>query len=220
YHFHTRYEGNEYDPYIYSGLYYALTKLDNRNYNAIRVAGPPRNRINSITLNESGTGYYAAGADGRIFVGDYINLTNTPTRYNNPFPNKVIAVSNDQRYLVNGTDSAFVQVFDLNNTTGALRTIRGFNGATNDLEFLPDGTLLVASGDYKRQQYAISKVNIQSGEGAVFASFASEVKTISVNAQGSRLVCGTWDGKVILVNLGDGSQRTLVQEPNARILTV
>lgn len=221
YHFHTRYEGNDYDPYIYSGLYYALTKLDNRNYNAIRVAGPPRNRINSITLNESGTGYFAAGADGRIFAGDYINLTNTPTRHNNPFPNKVIAVSRDQRYLVNGTDSAFVQIFDLTgNSAGASRTIRGFKGATNDLEFLPDGTLLVASGDFTRQQYAISKINIQNGEQTVLASFPSEVKTISVNPEGNQLVGGTWDGKVILLNLRDGSRQTLVQEANTRILTV
>lgn len=222
YHFHKRYEGNEYDPYIYSGLYYALTKLDNRNYNAIGVAGPPRNRINSLTLNESGTGFYAAGADGRIFSGDYINLTSTPTRFSNPFPNKVIAVSRDQRYLVNGTDSAFVQIFDLSgNNANASQTIRGFKGATNDLEFLPDGTaLFVASGDYARQQYAISKVNIQSGEHTVFASFSSEVKTISINSQGSQLVGGTWDGKVILVNLRDGTHQTLAQEVNARILTV
>lgn len=220
YHFHKRYEGNDYDPYIYSGLYYALTKLDNKNYNAIRVDGPPRNRINSLTLNASGTGYYAAGADGRIFAGDYVKHTNSPTGYNNPFPNKVIALSADQRYLVNGTDSAFIQVFDLS-AAGKLQTIRGFRGATNDLEFFPDGSaLLVASGDFARAQYSISKVNIQNGEVTQFASFPSEVKTISINPQGTQLVGGTWDGKVILMNVRDGSHQIIVNEKNTRILTV
>jgi WD40 repeat protein/energy-coupling factor transporter ATP-binding protein EcfA2 len=222
FHFHTRFEGNTYDPYIYSGLYYALTKLDNRNYNAISVAGPPRNRINSLTLTASGTGYYATGADGRIFEGDYLSLTNKPTQYSNAFPNKVLALSNDQRYLVNGTDSAFIQVFDLTASTSTpARVIRNFRGATNDLEFLPDGSaLLVASGDYTRREYVVSSVNLLSGESNPVVSFPAEIKTISVSPDGRHLAGGTWDGRVIMVDLGNGSHTTLVEEKNIRILAV
>jgi energy-coupling factor transporter ATP-binding protein EcfA2 len=220
YHFHKRYEGNQYDPYIYSGLYYALTKLDNRNYNAIKVPGPPRNRINSLILNESGSGFYAAGADGRIFSGDFLGLNSDPTDYRNAFPNKVLALSPDQRYLVNGTDSAFVQVYDLSAKGNTPRVIRGFNGATNDLEFLSDGSLLVASGDVKHQEYVVSKVDIATGTVSTLATFTGEVKTMSVSPSGDQLACGTWDGKVILLNLANGSYQTFVEEKNARILTV
>jgi energy-coupling factor transporter ATP-binding protein EcfA2 len=221
YHFHKRYEGNQYDPYIYSGLYYALTKLDNRNYNAIRVPGPPRNRINSLILNQSGSGFFAAGADGRIFAGDYLTLKSEPTNYRNAFPNKVLAVSADQRYLVNGTDSAFIQVYDLTaGSNNAPRVIRGFKGGTNALQFLHDGSLLVASGDVKRQEYVISKVNINTGSVSTLATFTAEVKTMSAAPSEDRLACGTWDGKVILLNLINGSYETFVEEPNARILTV
>ena len=220
YHFHKRYEGGQYDPYIYSGLYYALTKLDNKNYNAIKVPGPPRNRINSLILNESGSGFYAAGADGRIFSGDFLALNSEPTPYRNAFPNKVLALSANQRYLVNGTDSTFIQVFDLSAKGNTPRVIRGFKGGTNDLEFLPDGSLLVASGDFKRQEYAVSKVDIATGAVSTLATFTGEVKTMSVSPSGDRLACGTWDGKVILVNLANGSYETFAEEKNARVLTV
>lgn len=220
YHFHKRYEGKQYDPYIYSGLYYALTKLDNRNYNAIKVVGPPRNRINSLILSQSGSGFYAAGADGRIFSGDFLTLNSEPTDYRNAFPNKVLAVSADQRYLVNGTDSTFIQVYDLSARGNTPRVIRGFKGATNDLEFLNDGLLLVASGDVNRSEYAISKVDIATGAVNTLATVPAEVKTMSVSPSGDRLVCGTWDGKVILLNLANGSYETFIDEKNARILTV
>ncbi len=220
YHFHRRYEGKQYDPYIYSGLYYALTKLDNRNYNAIKMTGPPRNRINSLILDQSGSGFYAAGADGRIFSGDFLSLKNQPTAYHNAYPNKVLALSGDQRYLVNGTDSAFIQLYDLTARSNTPRVIRGFKGATNDLEFLADGSLLVASGDVRRQDYFVSKVDIASGAVSTLAKFSAEVKTMSVSPAGDRLACGTWDGKIILVNLNTGSHETFVEEKNARILTV
>src|SRR5690606_22623224 len=189
----------QYDPYSYSGLYYALTKLDNRTYNAIRVPGPPRNRINSLILNESGSGFYAAGADGRIFAGDFLTLKSEPTNYRNAFPNKVLALSPDQRYLVNGTDSAFIQIFDLTAKNSPHREIRGFRGATNALEFLDNGTLLVASGDVKRQEYAISKVDVATGTVSILATFPAEVKTMSVAPSGDRVACGTWDGKVLFL---------------------
>src|SRR5690606_10682230 len=205
---------------IYSGLYYALTKLDNRNYNAIKVVGPPRNRINSLILSQSGSGFYAAGADGRIFSGDFLTLNSEPTDYRNAFPNKVLAVSADQRYLVNGTDSTFIQVYDLSARGNTPRVIRGFKGATNDLEFLNDGLLLVASGDVNRSEYAISKVDIATGAVNTLATVPAEVKTMSVSPSGDRLVCGTWDGKVILLNLANGSYETFIDEKNARILTV
>lgn len=221
YRFHKKYEGGEYDPYIYSGLYYALTKLDNQNYNAIKVAGPARNRINSLVLAAKGSNFYTAGADGRIFVGDYLSLENKPTEFRNPFPNKVIALSNDQRYLVNGTDSSFVQVFDLTrNANTPSKVIAGFRGATNDLEFLPNGNLVVASGDFKKQQFVINKVDLQTGAIEPLATFKTEVKTISINKEGSILACGTWDGKVIMLNLGNGTQTILAQERNSRILVV
>jgi WD40 repeat protein/energy-coupling factor transporter ATP-binding protein EcfA2 len=222
YRFHKKYDGKQYDPYIYSGLYYALTKLDNKTYNAIKVQGAARNRINSLALTSSGTTFYSAGADGRIFIGDYLNLTNKPTQYNNAFPNKVIALSKDQRYLVNGTDSSFVQVFDLtHNTAAPAMVVSGFKGATDDLEFLPNSnTLIVASGDFLKQQYVLSSVDLPGGKITPILTLPTEIKTISVSPDGNWLAGGTWDGRVIMVNLKDGTNAQLLEEKNSRILVV
>lgn len=220
YHFHTRYDGKKYDPYVYAGLYYALTKLSNKSYNAIKIDGPPRNRINSLAIS-SGTNFYSAGADGRIFKGDYLKLTSQPTAYANPFPNRVIALSNDERYLVNGTDSAFVQVFDLTGSTRRATAIRGFKGGTNDIEFLPDNSsFLVASGNYAGGGFEITTVNLQSGDRKVLVTLPLEVKTISISPNGNWLAGGTWSGKIYLVNLKNATYTTLIEEASSRILSV
>lgn len=221
YHFHRRYSGNPHDPYVYSGLYYSLTKLDNKAYNAIKVAGPPRNRINSLAVSSRGNSFYTAGVDGRIFNGDYIKLTNQPIEYTNAYPNKVIDLSKDERYLVNGTDSAFVQIFDLRNDLNKPLVAKGFNGATNDLEFLPNGSaFIVASGDFTSREYKLTQVNPATGELKPLVLLPTEGKSISISPDGNQLAVGTWGGKVYMVNLRDNSLKTIVQESAARILSV
>src|SRR5690606_23776832 len=105
-----------------------------------------------------------------------LKLTYQPTDYANPYPNRVIALSDDERYLVNGTDSAYVQVFDINEKTSRpVRTVRGFNGGTNDIQFLRDKKeFIVASGDYKSTTFHLSKVNLQTGERSVLVTLPSE----------------------------------------------
>ena len=222
YRFHKTYEGKKYDPFIYSGLYYSLTKLETRTYNAIKIEGPPRNRINSLALASVGNLFYAAGTDGRIFEGDYLKLTSTPTGYSNAFPNKVIALSKDRRYLVNGTDSAFVQIYDLQkNGNQPFKTIKGFNGSTNDLEFLPDGSgFVLASGDFKKINYTLNIIDHVSGSVKPIVTLPSEIKTINISPDGHWLAAGSWSGKIFMVDLRSGNYSTLLEEASNRILTV
>ncbi len=221
YHFHKRYVGNQYDPYIYSGLYYALTKLDDKAYNAIKVQGPPRNRINTLAISSKGNTFYTAGVDGRIFRGNYIKLTNKPVEFANAYPNKVISLSKNERYLVNGTDSAFVQIFDLQKDIKNPLVVKGFNGSTNDIEFLPDNSgFIIASGDFTAKDYKLSLVNPASGELKSLLTLPAEGKSISISPDGTQVAVGTWSGKVYLVSLRDNSLRTIAEESAARILTV
>ena len=51
-----------------------------------------------------------------------------------------------KRFLVNGSDSTFVQIYDLQNESRP-KVVKGFTGATNDIEFLPDNSgFIVSSG--------------------------------------------------------------------------
>jgi hypothetical protein len=217
YHFHRRYQGKVYDPYIYRGLYSALTKLDGNNYNAIKSQGPPHVHIKSLVVSGSGSKFYASGVDGRILQGDYDKLKATPTGYSTPYPSKVIALSKDESYLVNGSDSAFLQVYDLRTSRNKpLAVIRGLKGATNSLTFLPDNSGFIVSSSDK----SLSRVNHLTGEVETFLRMPYELKTISVSRDGKLLAGGTWSGQLVLVNLENNTSTVLLDDNMTRVLSV
>jgi WD40 repeat protein len=215
YFFHKRNEGKKYDPYIYNALYHAITVSSGLSYNAIKVPGPSRNRMNALALSSKGTVYYAAAADGRIFMGDYEKRTGQPTAFQNPSPNKVVALSKDDRYLANGTDSAVVQIFDLQ--AGARPVaVRGLNGGTNALEFMPDGSGLIVS----KTDRSISLVNHLTGDVKTIATPNVELKAIAISPNGKSLAGAAWTGQLVLINLETGAQEVLVNTDAAQILSV
>ncbi|HEY5915888.1 MAG TPA: hypothetical protein VIU13_00730 [Chryseolinea sp.] len=215
YTFHRRYEGKKYEPFIYTGLYNALTQINGLTYNAMKVEGPPRVHMRSLAVSDKNEGFFVAGADGRIYKGDYGKLTNVATDYTNPFPSKVIALSKDESYLVNGSDSSFVQIYGLKN--GAKPTVvSGLNGPTNYMEFLPDNSgFVVASGGK-----TLTIVNAQTGQTTPLASLPYELKAISISADGKLLAGAAWTGEVVLMNLQDKSLSVLANEAPNRILSV
>lgn len=216
YHFHRRHGGKRYDPYIYSGLYHALSMLSGTAYNAIKVQGPARNRMNSIAVSQTGTSFYAAAADGRIFSGDYENLKGAPTNYENPFPNRIVALSRDEKYLVNGTDSAAVQIFDLKSGSAKPVTVKGLKGATNDIEFLSDNSGFIVSKSDK----TISIVNQASGKATLLTSLPYELKSISVSPDGKWIAGGAWSGELVLIDIQAKTPRVVYKDSAAQILSV
>jgi hypothetical protein len=213
--YHKRHRGKTYDPYIYRGLYSALTKLSGSNYNAFKIPGPPRTHIRSLAISERGSSFYASGADGRIYQGNYDQLSSTVTNYTTPFPSKVIALSKDEHYLANGSDSSFIQLYDLK-ATGKPKVIKGFKGPTNDIEFLPkEASFLVASGGK-----TISKVNASTGEVSVVATLPFEVKAISVSPNGKSLAGASWTGQVMIMNLQTAEYQLLQDDNGFRAMVV
>lgn len=213
--FHRRYEGKQYDPYIYTGLYHALTLLSGSSYNAIKVKGPARNSMNSIALSAKGTTFYAAAADGRIFTGDYEKLTSQPSGFENPYPNKIVALSQDERYLANGTDSASVQVFTVGSASQPL-VIKGLTGSTNDIEFLPDNSGFLVS----KSNRTVTKVNHITGETLPVLETPYELKAIAVSNDGRWMAGASWTGHVVLVNLTTNSSEVIYRDSLAQILSV
>ena len=215
YTFHRRYEGKKYEPFIYTGLYNALTQINGSTYNSMKIEGPPRVHMRSLVVSDKNNGFYAAGADGRIYKGDYNQLTNAATAYVNPYPTKAIALSKDDNFMVNGSDSAFVQIYNLRN--GATpKVVTGLSGATNDIEFLPDNSgFVVASGGN-----TLSRINPQTGELSLLATVPFELKSISISPDGTWLAGASWSGQVLLLNLLDKSTSVLANESPNRILSV
>ncbi len=222
FHFHRRYEGKKYDPYIYRGLYYSLTKLQGPTYNAIKVPGVNKNRMNSLVLSSNSNTLYASGTDGRIFSGDFTNLKAAATNIQNPYPNKVIALSKDENYLVNGSDSSFVQIYNLKSPNQKPVIVSGFKGATNDIEFLPGGTnFIVSSGDHLGASYQVTEVNQLTGSKKLIATLPYELKTLSISPDGKMLAGGAWTGQIILIDLTTNKHSVLIEEKAPqRILAV
>ena len=69
--YHTTYEGQKYDPYVFGGLYYSLTKLNGANYNASKVPGNYKNKMYALAVSSCSPKFYTTGNDGRIFEGNY-----------------------------------------------------------------------------------------------------------------------------------------------------
>jgi WD40 repeat protein len=214
--FHRRYGGKRYDPYIYSGLYHSLEQLSGSSYNAIKVPGPTRNRINSVAVSSKGNKFYAAAADGRIFSGDFEKLTGESTVYENPYPNKIVALSRDETYLVVGSDSASVKIFDLRSGKGTPVMVSNLKGSTNAIEFLPDNSGFVVSKSDK----SLSLVNQVTGKVTPLLSLPIELKSISMSANGKWLVGGAWTGELVLVNMESKTYEIVYQDVQSKILSV
>jgi WD40 repeat protein len=214
--FHRRYEGKQYDPYIYSGLYHSLSLLSGVSYNAIKVKGPARNRMNSVAVSSKSAQFYVAAADGRIFSGNYETLKGQTTGFENPYPNRIVALSKDENYLVNGTDSAAVQIFDLKNTKAKPLVVKSLSGASNDIEFLPDNSGFVVSKSDK----TISIINHLTGKVSPLVSLPFELKSISVSPDGKLVAGGTWSGDLVLIDLQSKKAEVVYKDSAAQILTV
>jgi WD40 repeat protein/energy-coupling factor transporter ATP-binding protein EcfA2 len=214
--FHRRYDGKRYDPYIYTGLYHSLRLISGVSYNAIKVKGPARNRMNSVAISAKSAQFYAAGADGRIFSGNYESLKGQTTGFDNPFPNRIVALSRDENYLVNGTDSAAVQIFDLRNAKAKPVVVNGLVGASNDIEFLPDNSAFVVS----KADRTLSLVNHLTGKASPLASLPYELKSISISPDGQLLAGGTWSGELVLIDLQSKKAEVVYKDSAAQILSV
>ena len=213
--FHRRYEGKKYEPFIYTGLYNALTQINGLTYNSMKAQGPPRVHMRSLVVSDKNEGFYVAGADGRIYKGDYGKLTNTATDYVNPYPTKAIALSKDENYLINGSDSSFVQIYNLKNGNTP-KVVTGLKGATNFIQFLPDNSRFVVSSAGK----TLSLIDPKTGELTELATLPYELKAISISADGKWLAGAAWSGQVVVLNLQDKSTNVLATESPNRILSV
>ncbi|HPM32631.1 MAG TPA: hypothetical protein PLJ60_20020, partial [Chryseolinea sp.] len=213
--YHRRYYGKKYDTYIYRGLYSALTKLSGDTYNAIKVQGSPRNHMKSLVVSSKGKNFYSAGSDGRIFIGNYETLDNQPTTYSNPYPSNVIRLSRDENFLVNGSDSSVVQIYNLKDKSKE-RIVKGFKGGTNDIEFLPDNSGFIVSSTGK----TLSLVNAQTGEMKILKDLPFELQSICISPDGKVLAGASWSGKVVLISLSDYTIKTLFDDSGNRALVV
>jgi WD40 repeat protein len=216
YNFHLQQKGNKYDPYIFKGLYSALTKLYGSNYNALKTPGNLKNRMYSLALSSKGNTLYTTGNDGKILAGDYLSQVFLKPIISNPFPNRVLALSKDEKYLVNASDSTFIQVFNLVNPSPKPLLVFGHTAFVSDIKFLPDNSGFISVS----KDRTIRLNNPETGESKKLLTLPFDLKTVSINSDGSQLAGASVSGKLILVNLKDYSFTIIKDEAPNRILSV
>ncbi|MBX2944071.1 MAG: hypothetical protein KF860_17200 [Cyclobacteriaceae bacterium] len=213
--FHTKYAGKRYDSYVFSGLYHALAQLSGSNYNALFLPGKLRNRMYSLVVSKSGNAFYTTGNDGRIFTGDFINHQMGAQVSANPFPNRVLALSKDEKYLVNGGDSSFVQIYTLDSSKKPLK-VEGHKGSITDIKFLPDNSGFISAASDRTLRFT----NQITGESRQLLSLPFDLKSIDISGDGNWLAGVATSGELIVVNLNTNTYETVVNEAPNRILSV
>jgi len=214
--FHTQNNGKKYDPYVFQGLYYALTKLSGNNYNAVKMPGNYKSKMFALAVSQKTSTFFTTGNDGRIFKGDYMSKKIDAVMNDKKFSNRVLALSKDEKYLVNGSDSSYLEIFSLSNPGSSPKLVYGHQGVVTDIKFLPNNSGFISSSADK----TLRLTNQVTGETRKILTLPFDVKSIDISSDGKSLVAGSPSGKLILVSLNDYSFRELRDEAPNRILSV
>ncbi|MEI9921720.1 MAG: High-affnity carbon uptake protein Hat/HatR [Bacteroidota bacterium] len=212
--FHTRYGGARYDPYVFSGLYYAVAKQNGDNYNEIRVPGKIKNRIFSLSMSKKSNSFYATGNDGRVIQGNVDNQSAGNIIAANPYPNRVVALSNDEQYLAVGSDSAFMQVINLSNNR--ITKITGHRSFVNDIKFLPNDEGFVSASADK----TLRLTNQKTGTSELLTTLPFDLKKIDISKDSKWLVGASSKGQVIRLDLATKVYEVISDEAPNRVLSI
>ena len=203
YQFNKDYEGRTYDPYIYNSLYDAMANINGKTYNTI--AGIHRNSVRSVVFGHSSNQVYSTGAEGKIVVSQ-LNRESNSVILENKHRNRVLKISEDQRWLVNASDSAFIQVVDLAGEGTKPLKIDGHMTYVNDIEMIPGQNRFVSVGGDGQMRMN----DLESMTSRLVLNTTSEYKVLDVSPKGDLAIGGTLDGLVILVSLDDFSESVIL----------
>lgn len=191
YYFNRESEGDIHDAYIYDGLYFALRQLENDSL-FYRI-NAHSDVVRSITF--SGDQFFSAGSDGNILkwkLGSPVELIHT-----NKSVNRVVRVSGDGKWLINGGQLPYIQILNLEAPQSKPVTIKTGTRTIYDIQLIPGSRSFISTGSDSALY-----VHDTAGD-RLLAKINSQVKTLALNEDGSVLAGGTADGKVILWNTAD-----------------
>lgn len=200
-------EDKEYNADIYAGVYYALRELT-KDTTQVGEAQYHRNQydghkgaVRSVVYSRDGKTLYSAGSDGKILkwnMGDdsksftVLDSTNVV--------NRVVDISNDERWLALGSENFEVFIYDLNSPDSDPKKLSGHAGAVFDMTFLPDSKGFI----YTAGDGVIRKNDFSTN--TTIAQVSARVKTLSISPDGTRLAGGNEEGHIMLWDLANGNQ--------------
>jgi hypothetical protein len=215
YNYHKRYQGNEYDPYVFRGLYYALAKVKGTNYNAL-IIPTTINKLFALAVSKHSTKFYTSGNDGRVMEGDFIKMSSSSTPYKNEgYTNQALALSKDEKYLAVGNDSSILEIINLQSKEKPL-LIKGHQGAITDIKCMPDNSCFVSVSSGGTINF--TRQNERKSYKIITLPFS--FKAIDISSDSQWIAAATLEGKLILINTKDYTHREIANEAPNRILSV
>lgn len=204
-------EDKEYNADIYAGVYYALreltkdtTRVGEEQYHRNQYEGH-EGAVRSVVYAQDGKTLYSAGSDGKILKWNMEDESKSFTVLDSTsVVNRVIDVSNDEKWLALGSENFEVFIYNLNTPEEEPKKLTGHAGAVFDMVFLPDSKgFIYTSGDG-----VIRKNDFYTN--TVIAQVSSRVKTLSISPDGQRLAGGNEDGHIMLWDLANGNQEKML----------
>jgi energy-coupling factor transporter ATP-binding protein EcfA2 len=211
YKFNAQYGEHSNQPNIYLALRNALKSLDVRyeiifpgHVESVRsVVYAPRNRW-----------LFSAGSGGRLIRWDRFEGMPVPeVIIKNNSINTFLALSKNERWLVNGCEGLGIQVFDLSNPGSTHRTFTAHQNRIRSIAMFNDNRSMLSCG----VDNIIYKWDLETGIREVFYELESP-KTIAISENDQTIAVGTREGKVLLFS-GGGSEPPveLSNEPGNQI---
>ncbi len=208
--FNKRSDGNDLDPDIYNGLYYALKTLKGDEHN--KLNGHKDNV--RVIVKGPGNKIYTTGSDGQILSW---NLNAPDIAATNISPSeegkihKSMAISPNKRWLAVGGDYGYIQVFDLTEANPKPTLLQGSAiSSVWHLSFGTDNTKLISVGQQKRiLQWDVA----QGANGAPkeIAKSNMKINAIAVSPNGNKIAAAQNDGLVTLYDAFSGAQLAAYQ---------
>lgn len=213
--FNRKYDGNPYDPYIYDGLYEAMSSFEGEGYNEFKGHN---DAVRSITFAPDQFIFYSAGSDGSVRKWDPRNPDNTlvlsETRTH---PNRVVKISPDGSWMAVGSDSTDIQLFDLRTNTH-IKDITGHKGFVYDIAFTNN-----SAGFYSLSfDRTIRYYDLKTNKSNVVKRLQTPLKTFALSPDEKFIVggSGSMQGQLVYLDLKNLEERVLYEEEGNRIHAV
>lgn len=201
--FNKFFGGNPHNHDIYDALYYANKHLFHDEHNSLKGH---TDAVRSVAYTSSGNEMYTTGSDGKIlkWVKQGEKYTNVKF-YTNPYINRILKISKNDKWMAVAGEESFIQVFDLKNPNAKPVKLFGHKGKIWSFDFTPDNVNLVTVGE----DSSIYLRNLETNKYYLVAKTPNRVRTIAISPDGSFVAGGDDFGKVFLWPTAGGSTAVL-----------
>ncbi|MEQ9303149.1 MAG: hypothetical protein RJQ14_04475, partial [Marinoscillum sp.] len=173
--------------------------------------------VRSVVFSQDGNRMYSAGSDGRLLMWDMTNNRRSFVEiYRKSQVNRVVNLSDNERYLALGTEDNHIIVVDLQNTNAEPIQIEGHVGGTVfDLVFLSDNNRFISTGADSRILFH----SLSSKKTVEIAHTSDRAKSLALSPDNKTLAAGTGEGEVVIIDLEDAeySSRNIYRKSNSPV---